>query len=111
MGQREEVFKSFKFNEAYRDIFINKINPFLDQAEKAGYKIAALVPYSDPKKIDDFRHDAQAAYPFYTADDLLIKTMMRSNPGVYLLKNGLIVQKWHIKQLPDFNSVKTQFIK
>ena len=111
MGQREEVFKSFKFNEAYRDIFINKINPFLDQAEKAGYKIAALVPYSDPKKIDDFRHDAQAAYPFYTADDLLIKTMMRSNPGVYLLKNGLIVQKWHIKQLPDFNSVKSQFIK
>ena len=111
MGQREEVFKSFKFNEAYRDIFINKINPFLEQAEKAGYKIAALVPYSDPKKIDDFRHDAQAAYPFYTADDLLIKTMMRSNPGIYLLKNGLIVQKWHIKQLPDFNSVKSQFIK
>jgi uncharacterized membrane protein YphA (DoxX/SURF4 family) len=111
VGQREEVFKSFQFNADYRNIFTLKLNPLLEQAEKAGYKIGALVPYSDPKKIEDFRHEAQAAYTFYTADDLLIKTMMRSNPGLYLLKNGLIVQKWHIKQLPDFETIKAQYIK
>lgn len=111
VGQREEVFKSFKFNDEYRTIFASKLNPILEKAEKAGYKIGALVPYSDPKKIEDFRHEAQAAYPFYTADDLLIKTMLRSNPGLYLLKDGQIIQKWHIKQLPDFETIKSQYIK
>jgi uncharacterized membrane protein YphA (DoxX/SURF4 family) len=109
--QREEVFNSFRFDEGYRKLFTDKLNPILEKAEKAGYKTGALVPYSDPKKIEDFRHDAQAAYPFYTADDLTIKTMIRSNPGLYLLKNGQIIHKWHIKQLPDFETIKAEYIK
>ena len=108
---REEVFKSFSFDPEYRYIFTSKVNPFLEKAEKAGYKIAGLVPFSEPKKIQDFRHDVQAAYPFYTADDLVIKTMIRSNPGIYLLKNGLIVHKWHINQLPSFEQVQGEYIK
>lgn len=111
VAQREEIFQSFKFDEDYRNIFTSKVNPFLEKAEKAGYKIGALVPFTEPKKIEDFRHTAQTAYSFYTADDLLLKTMIRSNPGIYLFKNGLIVQKWHIKQLPDFETVRNQYIK
>ena len=111
MGTKDEIFKSFKFDKNYRTAFTDKLNPILEKAEKAGYKIAAVVPFSDPKKIEDFRHDVQAAYPFYTADDLLIKTMMRSNPGLFILKNGLIVHKFHIKQLPDFETIKAQYLK
>jgi uncharacterized membrane protein YphA (DoxX/SURF4 family) len=110
VGQREEIFKAHRFDPAYRKLFSEKINPFLEKAEKAGCKIAGLVPIADPKKIEDFRHETQAAFPFYTADDLLIKTMMRSNPGIFLLKNGLIVHKWHIKQLPEFEAVKAEYI-
>jgi uncharacterized membrane protein YphA (DoxX/SURF4 family) len=109
--QREEVFNSFKFDESYRKVFTDKINPILEKAEKAGYKIGALVPYADPKKIEDFRQDAQAAYPFFTADDLTIKTMIRSNPGLYLFKDGQIVHKWHINQLPDYETIKANYIK
>ena len=108
---REEVFKSFSFDPEYRYLFTSKVNPFFEKAEKAGYKIAGLVPFSEPKKIQDFRHDAQAAYPFYTTDELVIKTMIRSNPGVYLLKKGLIVHKWHINQLPDFEKVQAEYMK
>ncbi len=107
---REEVFKSFSFDPDYRWSFTSKINPFFEKAEKAGYRIGGLVPFSDPKKIQDFRHDIQAAYPFYTADELVIKTMIRSNPGVYLLKNGVIVHKWHINQLPAFEKVQADFM-
>ncbi|MBL7814660.1 MAG: hypothetical protein JNL70_06610 [Saprospiraceae bacterium] len=111
VDMKEEVFKSFTFDPEYRWSFTSKINPFFEKAEKAGYKIAGLVPFSDPKKIQDFRHDVQAAYPFYTADELVIKTMIRSNPGVYLLKNGLIVHKWHINQLPEFEKVQAEYMK
>lgn len=107
---REEVFKSFSFDPEYRWSFTSKVNPFFEKAEKAGYKTAGLVPFSDPKKIQDLRHDVQAAYPFYTADELVLKTMIRSNPGVYLLKNGTIVHKWHINQLPAFEKVQADFM-
>ena len=111
VGQREEVFKAFKFDPDYRQLFIDKINPLLEKAEKAGHKIGAIIPYTDPKKVEDFRHEAQAAYTFYTADELTIKTMIRSNPGLYLLKDGQIIHKWHIKQLPDFETIKAAYIK
>ncbi len=111
IAQREEVFKSFRFDEAYRRIFTDKINPLFEAAEKAGLKTAAIVPYAEQKQIDDFRHDAQAAYPFYTADDVLLKTMIRSNPGIFLFKNGQIVKKWHIKNTPDFTTLKRDFLK
>jgi hypothetical protein len=48
---------------------------------------------------------------FYTADETLIKTMIRSNPGLYLMKDGQIIQKWHIKHIPDFETIKAQYIK
>jgi uncharacterized membrane protein YphA (DoxX/SURF4 family) len=111
VGQREETRKSFRFDDSYRKIFEDKINPIMAQAEKAGHKIAAVVPINDPKKIEEFRHVAQAAYPFYTADDVLLKTMIRSNPGLFLLKDGKIIQKWHINKLPDFEYISNTFIK
>jgi uncharacterized membrane protein YphA (DoxX/SURF4 family) len=108
---REEVIKAYSFDAHYREAFAKTMNPILEAAEKAGHKIAAVVPYSDPKKIEDFRHAAQTAYPFYRADEKLIKTMMRSNPGLILLKDGAIVHKWHLKKVPNFDEIKAAFIK
>jgi uncharacterized membrane protein YphA (DoxX/SURF4 family) len=111
VGQREETLKSFRFDDSYRKMFEEKINPILAQAEKAGHKTAAVVPFNDPIKIEEFRHVAQAAYPFYTADDLLLKTMIRSNPGLFLLKDGKIVHKWHINNLPNFEKISSEYLK
>jgi len=52
---------------------------------------------------DPFRHEVQAAYPFYYAgDDKFVKTMMRSNPGLILMKNGTIIKKWHYNNVPSY---------
>ncbi len=40
---------------------------------------------------------------FYLADATTIKTMIRSNPGLILLKEGKIIAKWHYN---DFPSIK-----
>jgi uncharacterized membrane protein YphA (DoxX/SURF4 family) len=109
--QRQEVFRSYSFDADYRESFTNKINPVVEAAEKAGHKVAAILPTNDARLIDDLRHAAQTAYPFYYADEKLIKTMMRSNPGLFLMKDGQIVQKWHINKMPTFEEIKATYLK
>ena len=34
-------------------------------------------------------------------DEITLKTMVRSNPGVILLQQGVVVNKWSASQIPD----------
>jgi triosephosphate isomerase len=42
-----------------------------------------------------------AEYPFCQTDDITLKTIIRSNPGLILLKDGVIIRKWSHNALPD----------
>ena len=42
-----------------------------------------------------------AEYPFCITDDAVLKTIIRSNPGLLLLKDGTIINKWSHNNLPN----------
>ncbi len=39
--------------------------------------------------------------PFYNADDIELKAMIRSNPGVIAMKDGVVLKKWSHNNLPE----------
>jgi len=45
---------------------------------------------------------------FY-ADAVPLKSMVRANPGVLLLKNGVVVNKWHYHTLPSFEEFSDKY--
>tara|TARA_B100001250_G_C19776258_1_gene779678 strand:- start:608 stop:1795 length:1188 start_codon:yes stop_codon:yes gene_type:complete len=40
-------------------------------------------------------------YPYLLVDQTTLKTMIRANPGVFLLENGVVIKKCHWRDLPN----------
>ena len=82
-----------------------KITALAQQAEKEGFLVLGLSATS-ANELLDFRHEVQAAFPFAFTDETTLKTMVRSNPGLVLLQNGVIRGKWHHNDTPDISELK-----
>ena len=55
---------------------------------------------SDKKAISRWQDLTGAEYPFCLTDGTTLKTIIRSNPGLLLLKDGTIIGKWSHNDLP-----------
>lgn len=82
------------------DSHIDLINEIYDYSVEHGYGFYALTA-SPKEEILQWSDRTGAEYPFYEADELTLKTMIRSNPGMFLLKDGTILHKWSDGNLPD----------
>lgn len=111
VSSHEETVTDYKFKTEYKNRFQELVNPFAEAAQKSGVKVYAIAGGAGEAVINDFKEEVKASYPIYMADDILLKTIVRSNPGIVLLKDGKILQKWHYKQLPNFDEVKAEYIK
>lgn len=47
----------------------------------------------------------------YYADGVPIKEMVRANPGVMLIKNGTIINKWHYHTVPSYDELVNEYLK
>ncbi|MBE6290219.1 MAG: triose-phosphate isomerase [Bacteroidaceae bacterium] len=79
---------------------IDLINELYEYCLENGYKFYALSS-SSAEAIELWRDRTGAEYPFCIMDDITLKTMVRSNPGLMLIKGGVILNKWPSSQLPD----------
>jgi uncharacterized membrane protein YphA (DoxX/SURF4 family) len=76
-----------------------------NQWQASGKKFWALTSTS-ADEIDPYRHEHQLAFPYYIMDVTPIKSMVRSNPGLLLLKGSVVVKKWSAYNLPTVDVVK-----
>jgi uncharacterized membrane protein YphA (DoxX/SURF4 family) len=83
---------------------IKEINRLVERAINKGYKVYGLTS-SLPEDIESFREKARATYPIYNMDGTTIKTMIRANPGLMLVKGGTIMGKWNHKQLKKLKDI------
>ena len=82
------------------DAQLDLINQIYEYAEDNGYAFYCLTASGD-KDISRWRDITGAKYPFAQTDDITLKTIIRSNPGLVLLKDGKIIRKWSHNKLPD----------
>jgi triosephosphate isomerase len=90
------------FLEQADDSRLDLINELYEYAHEHSYSFYCLTS-STQQNIDRWREMTGAEYPFCTTDGITLKTVIRSNPGVVLLKNGTIIRKWSHNNLPEFS--------
>ena len=86
--------------EQASDSRIGLINELYDYCLEYGYTFYCLTSSSD-EDILKWQEDTGAEYPFCLMDNITLKTMVRSNPGLILLKKGVVIHKWNIVDFPD----------
>ena len=76
------------------------INEIYDYSVEHGYEFYCLTSSPD-EDIEEWRDKSGAEYPFVLVDDVTLKTMIRANPGLMLVQDGTILNKWSDTELPD----------
>jgi hypothetical protein len=60
---------------------------------------------SSGDKFENFRHEHQLAVPYYFVDATVLKTIIRSNPGITLWVDGTVKGMWHHNDTPTADEV------
>jgi len=81
------------------------INRLAEYAQEKGIRFYGLTSSSE-RDIEAYKKRNHVPYEFCTADEIQLKTMIRSNPGVIILREGTILDKWAGKDVPDVKELQ-----
>lgn len=94
---------SYNLNEADWD-HLEEIRAIKNQAELNAYSFS-LITASSEEVVDTFQKDHNFYSEIYQSDDIDLKTIIRSNPGLIVLKDGVILGKWSEAYLPTYKEI------
>lgn len=77
-----------------------------------GFQIASLVlTASSIDQAQQLKKNLSINMPFFFADAIPLKSMVRANPGIILIKNGIIIDKWHYQNMPAYEDLVKKYFK
>lgn len=86
------------------------INSLASFCKNSGYKFYCVTS-SGEEEINNFKSINNAQYAFCNADEVTLKTMIRANPGLILLKKGTVMNMWHYNDIPTAEEFKNSILK
>ena len=80
---------------------VDKVNEVYDYAQEKGWGFYCLTSSGDDRAQSYCNYHTGVEYMYYIAKDRMLKTVVRGQPGLVLLQDGVIVKKWGNYNLPD----------
>ena len=78
---------------------LQKINALYNAWQTTGNAFYALTSSGQPE-IQAYREKYKTPYMYGSADNKLLLSMIRSNPGLILIKDGKVIKRWCFRSLP-----------
>jgi prepilin signal peptidase PulO-like enzyme (type II secretory pathway) len=85
------------------------INYLAYWAKDAGYNFICLTSTTG-QSLENFKKKYNPSYDFLFGDEITLKTIIRSNPGLLLTRKGTILAKWHYNDIPTVQEMKEKII-
>ena len=79
-----------------------KFNSIYDYCNKYGYGFY-FITMADEQQQERWRRNTGAKYPFCESEDRMLWQVVRDNPGLVLLKDGVVRRKWSQTSMPEFD--------
>jgi uncharacterized membrane protein YphA (DoxX/SURF4 family) len=79
-----------------------KINELSAQLQKNNKVRTLGLTATNAEQVQALERELNMPFTFYFCDATTLKTMVRANPGVILMRGGVVVNKWHSNALPAY---------
>ncbi|WP_335974504.1 BT_3928 family protein [Gaetbulibacter jejuensis] len=86
---------------------LKKLKAVSDKAIENGYTVIGLSASGNDVKAQ-IKKDYDLNFDFYLCDEKVLKTIVRSNPGVLVLEKGTVLQKEHWNDIEDIELPKVE---
>ena len=90
--------------------FKKRLNKLRKKAVENGHSFYGVTKTTGDK-VDRFLRENRIMFDLFIADGVLLKTIIRSNPGLVLLKEGEVLGKWPSTALPSYTELKRSYIE
>jgi hypothetical protein len=86
-----------------------KLNRIINELEPMGIE-PIIVTASGGEEIVKLRNELKwPEIPYFYGDATVLKTMIRSNPGIILMNEGTVIKKWHFRDVPSPEKLKEKY--
>ena len=88
---------------------LDEINTLANWATGESMSFICLTS-SLPDESAEFAEEHNISFEFFNCDEITLKTIVRSNPGLMVVKDGVIVAKYHYNDIPTPEEFETNFM-
>lgn len=104
------VIVAWNLNDADEDA-IGSLNATAINLAQSFNTRTILLTSNSPQSAEAFSKKHHLMFEIFYVDEVPLKEMVRANPGVLLLKNGTIINKWHYHTVPGYDELVKQYFQ
>ena len=102
------IFVAYNLKDADENA-IGKLNALALNATQQYNLRSVLLTANSAQDAEVFIKKNNLFSEVFYADAVPLKSMVRANPGVMLLRNGVIINKWHFHNVPSFDQLSRKY--
>jgi uncharacterized membrane protein YphA (DoxX/SURF4 family) len=95
--------------EKASDKGLQRMNDLALRARELNFSVYCLTS-STSDRIENFKASFQPVFPVCTTDETTLKTIMRANPGLVVIREGTVLGKWNHTDVWNAGEIKTDML-
>lgn len=88
---------------------LKQINETITEAALNYNMRVVLLTSATSRQAEDLSDELGLLTEIFYADAVPLKSMVRANPGVLLMRNGTVINKWHYQTFPSYEDLDSRY--